>query len=94
MPFRRLISVFLAEISACQSCAPAGMVQPKPALSAAELPYSAAITSSFFGTHPTFTQVPPQNRSSATPTRAPNPAATRAQRTPPEPPPMTKRSKS
>jgi len=53
-----------------------------------------AITSSFFGTQPILTQVPPQKRSSATPTRAPYPAAIRAQRTPPEPPPMTNRSKS
>ena len=36
----------------------------------------------FFGTQPTLTQVPPQKRSSATPTRAPWPAAMRAQRTP------------
>ncbi len=49
---------------------------------------------SFFGTQPTLTQVPPQKRSSATPTRAPWPAAMRAQRTPAEPPPMTNRSKS
>ena len=48
----------------------------------------------FFGTQPTFTQVPPQNRSSAIATWAPCVAAMRAQRTPAEPPPMTKRSKS
>ena len=46
----------------------------------------------FFGTQPTFTQVPPQRASSAMPTRAPCPAAMRAQRTPPDPPPMTNRS--
>ena len=48
----------------------------------------------FFGTQPTLTQVPPQKRSSAMPTRAPWVAAMRPQRTPAEPPPMTKRSKS
>src|SRR5579872_2448524 len=70
------------------------MVQPKPAASSAQAPYSPACTSSFFGTQPTLTHVPPQNRSSATPTRAPWPAAMRAQRTPAEPPPITNRSKS
>ena len=69
-------------------------VQPKAAASSAHMPYSAAWTMIFFGTQPTLTQVPPQKRSSATPTRAPWPAAMRANRTPPEPPPMTKRSKS
>src|ERR1700692_185076 len=40
------------------------------------------------------TQVPPRRYSSATITRAPCSAAMRAARTPPEPPPMTKRSTS
>src|ERR1700712_4966913 len=40
------------------------------------------------------TQVPPIRYSSATTTRAPYPAAIRAARTPPEPPPMTNRSPS
>src|SRR5262245_41852552 len=40
------------------------------------------------------TQVPPIRYSSATMTRAPWPAAMRAARTPPEPPPMTNRSTS
>ena len=70
------------------------MSQPKAAASSAHMPYSAALTMIFFGTQPTLTQVPPQKRSSATPTRAPWPAAIRAQRTPALPPPMTKRSKS
>ncbi len=84
----------LAAISAAQSCRGGCVSQPKPWLSRALAPYSDAITISFFGTQPTLTQVPPQSRSSATPTRAPCPAAMRAQRTPPEPPPMTNRSKS
>src|SRR4029077_1179121 len=40
------------------------------------------------------TPVPPRRYSSATPTRAPCSAAMRAARTPPDPPPMTKRSTS
>jgi hypothetical protein len=47
---------------------------------------------SFFGTQPRMTQVPPIRLSSASATFAPPAAATRAARTPPEPPPMTKRS--
>src|SRR6516162_4668243 len=43
---------------------------------------------------PRMTQVPPKPYSSAIPTRAPPSAAMRLARTPPEPPPMTKRSKS
>src|SRR5947209_6061150 len=43
---------------------------------------------------PRITQVPPTRYSSASITRAPWPAAMRAARTPPEPPPMTKRSVS
>ena len=66
--------------------------QPKPRESSASAPYSEAWTMSFFGTQPTLTQVPPQKRSSAMATRAPWPAAMRAQRTPPEPPPITNRS--
>ena len=83
MAFSRAISRSLAAISAAQSMRPAPVSQPKPWLSAAAAPYSAAITISFFGTQPTLTQVPPQKRSSATATRAPWPAAMRAQRTPP-----------
>src|SRR5271167_4629099 len=52
------------------------------------------ITNSFFGTQPRITQVPPIRYSSAIMTRAPWPAAIRAARTPPEPPPMTNRSVS
>ena len=46
----------------------------------------------FFGTQPRITQVPPTRSSSATATRAPLMAASRAARTPPDPAPMTKRS--
>src|SRR5216684_2314772 len=53
-----------------------------------------AYTRSFFGTQPRITQVPPIRYSSASMTRAPWPAAIRAARTPPEPPPMTNRSTS
>ena len=70
------------------------MSQPKAPASSAQKPYSAAWIMIFLGTQPTLTQVPPQNRCSATPTRAPCVAAMRAQRTPPEPPPITNRSKS
>ncbi len=41
---------------------------------------------------PTLTQVPPSRFSSASATRAPAAAAIRAARTPPLPPPMTKKS--
>ena len=47
---------------------------------------------SFFGTQPRITQVPPIRLSSASATLAPVAAAVRAARTPPEPPPITKRS--
>src|SRR5271170_5386152 len=70
------------------------MVQPKPAASAISSRTCEPITKSFFGTHPLITQVPPMRYSSATITRAPYPAAIRAARTPPEPPPMTNRSTS
>ncbi len=53
-----------------------------------------AKTISFFGTQPRITQVPPMRLSSARATFAPVAAAVRAARTPPEPPPMTKRSTS
>src|SRR5947209_1175097 len=43
---------------------------------------------------PRMTQVPPKPYSSATATRAPVCAASRLARTPPDPPPMTNRSKS
>src|SRR5689334_4451949 len=43
---------------------------------------------------PRITQVPPIRDSSASATRAPDIAAIRAARTPPEPPPITNRSKS
>jgi hypothetical protein len=41
---------------------------------------------------PTLTQVPPKRPDSAIATRAPRVAETRLARTPPEPPPMVKRS--
>src|SRR5271166_4677703 len=94
MALSRPISLSFAAISLAQSCGPFLIVQPKPAASSAQPPYSPACTSSFFGTQPTLTQVPPQKRSSATATRAPWPAAMRPQRTPAEPPPITNRSKS
>ena len=46
----------------------------------------------FLGTQPRMTQVPPGRYSSATATRAPDRAASRAARTPPDPAPMTNRS--
>ena len=46
----------------------------------------------FFGTQPRITQVPPMRLSSATATLAPDMAAIRAARTPPDPAPMTNRS--
>src|SRR6516162_11546035 len=70
------------------------MVQPKPAASSISWRTCDPITNSFFGTQPRITQVPPMRYSSAIITRAPWPAAIRAARTPPEPPPMTKRSTS
>src|SRR5215475_10154738 len=70
------------------------MVQPKPAASSISWRTCEPITSSFFGTQPRITQVPPMRYSSASMTRAPWPAAMRAARTPPEPPPITNRSAS
>ena len=70
------------------------MVQPKPAASSMSWRTCEPITNSFFGTQPRITQVPPIRYSSATMTLAPCRAAMRAARTPPEPPPMTKRSTS
>ncbi len=46
----------------------------------------------FLGMQPRTTQVPPTLSSSATATRLPISAASRAARTPPEPAPMTNRS--
>ena len=46
----------------------------------------------FLGTQPRITQVPPTRCSSAMPTLAPDSAASRPARTPPEPAPITKRS--
>src|SRR5262245_20277764 len=43
---------------------------------------------------PTLTQVPPKRPDSAMATRAPSEAETRPARTPPEPPPIAKRSQS
>ena len=48
--------------------------------------------SSFFGTQPRITQVPPTRYSSAMPTLAPSSAASRPARTPPEPAPITNKS--
>src|SRR5262245_10851431 len=70
------------------------MVQPKPAASSISWRTCDPITSSFFGTQPRMTQVPPTRYSSAIITRAPWPAAMRAARTPPEPAPITRRSTS
>jgi hypothetical protein len=67
-------------------------VQPKPSASKKSSRKCEAYTSSFFGTQPRITQVPPKRSASAMATRAPNAAATRLARTPPEPAPMTKRS--
>src|SRR5215471_14939825 len=70
------------------------MVQPKPAASSISWRTWEPMTSSFFGTQPRITQVPPMRYSSAIMTLAPWPAAIRAARTPPEPPPITNRSTS
>src|SRR5206468_1220494 len=53
-----------------------------------------AYTNSFFGTQPRMTHVPPSRYSSASITLAPCPEATRAARMPPDPPPITNKSKS
>ena len=52
----------------------------------------AAFHMTFFGTHPTFTQVPPKRCDSMTAALAPYSAARCAQARPPLPPPMTMRS--
>src|SRR4051794_27760804 len=94
MPSRRAISLSLLATSTDQSKETSGMVQPKPAASAISWRTWEPITNSFFGTQPRITQVPPIRYSSATMTLAPWLAAMRAARTPPDPPPMTKRSTS
>ena len=92
MPFSRATSASRAAARWPRSKPERWTVQPKAGASAIHCPYSAALTMIFFGTQPTLTQVPPQNRSSAIATVAPWVAEMRAQRTPAEPPPMTKRS--
>src|SRR3954471_2077243 len=90
----REISLSLLATSVGQSNVTEGIDQPKPAASSISCWIWDPITNSFFGTQPRITQVPPMRYSSATTTRAPWPAAIRAARTPPEPPPMTNRSTS
>src|SRR6185369_11501644 len=94
MPSRRAISLSLLATSVGQSKETFAMVQPKPAASSISCLTCEPSTNSFFGTQPRITQVPPIRYSSATMTLAPWRAAMRAARTPPEPPPMTKRSTS
>src|SRR6267142_415672 len=94
MPSSRAISLSLLAISVGQSNVTGGIVHPKPAASSISKRMCDARTRSFFGTQPRITQVPPIRYSSASMTRAPWPAAIRAARTPPEPPPMTNRSTS
>ena len=59
---------------------------------AAALPKSAAFHMIFFGTQPTFTQVPPRGPDSISATRAPYSAARCAAASPPLPPPITTKS--
>ena len=61
MPFSRAISASLRAISVgpVMGRGP-GTVQPKPAASSKSAEKCAAMASSFFGTQPTLTQVPPQ----------------------------------
>src|SRR6201996_2640040 len=94
MPSRRAISLSLLATKVGQSKRASGMVQPNTAASSISCWTWEPITNSFLGTQPRITQVPPIRYSSATMTRAPWPAAIRAARTPPEPPPMTNRSTS
>src|SRR5213080_3521972 len=94
MPSSRAISLSLLATSVGQSNEISGMVQPKPAASSISWRACEPSTNSFFGTQPRITQVPPIRYSSATMTLAPWLAAIRAARTPPDPPPMTKRSTS
>src|SRR5580692_4673016 len=94
MPSSRAISLSLLATSVGQSKVTGGIDQPNPAASSISCWMCDPITNSFFGTQPRITQVPPIRYSSATITRAPWPAAIRAARTPPEPPPITKRSTS
>src|SRR6266576_6609710 len=94
MPSSRAISLSLLATSVGQSKFTGGIDHPKPAASSISWWMCDPITNSFFGTQPRITQVPPIRYSSAIRTRAPCPAAIRAARTPPEPPPMTNRSTS
>src|SRR3981189_895454 len=94
MPSSRAISRSLLATSVGQSKETSPTVQPKPAASSISCLICEPITNSFFGTQPRITQAPPLRYSSATMTLAPWPAAMRAARTPPEPPPMTNRSTS
>ena len=92
MPDRRAISMSLALRKVGQSKVGFGTSQPKPRAISNSRAYSLAKTMNFFGTQPRMTQVPPTRCSSATATRAPDKAASRAARTPPDPAPITKRS--
>src|SRR5690554_715746 len=96
MPLRRSISAFLLATSVGQSKVTSltGTFQPYPAASSSSSRTLAPYTNSFFGTQPIFTQVPPRCQASTTATRAPRWADIRAKRTPPEPAPITIRSKS
>src|SRR5690554_4820634 len=96
MPLRRSISAFLLATSVGQSKVTSltGTFQPYPAASSSSSRTLAPYTNSFFGTQPIFTQVPPRCRASTTATRAPRWADMRASRTPPDPAPITIRSKS
>src|SRR6266568_365968 len=94
MPSSRAISLSLLATSVFQLKETCGINQPKPAASSISCRMCEPMTKSFFGTQPRITQVPPIRYSSATMTLAPWPAAIRAARTPPEPPPMTNRSTS
>src|SRR4029079_4953937 len=94
MPDSRVTSFCTLSRNVAQSKLAPVTVQPKPGASAKLGANSDPYTSSFFGTQPRITQVPPMRYSSAIVTLAPYCAAMRAARTPREPPPITKKSTS
>src|SRR3981189_2064196 len=94
MPSSRAISRSLLATSVGQSKETSPTVQPKPAASSISCLMWEPITKRFFAPQPRIPRVRPIRYSSATMTLAPGPAAMRAARTPPEPPPMTNRSTS
>src|SRR5579864_4092846 len=92
MPFSRSTKASRPALSEAQSKPRVSTSKPYSRASCSALPSSAAFHMIFFGTQPTFTQVPPRRPDSASTTLAPYSAARWAAASPPLPPPITTRS--